>query len=176
MKFSLKFFSGKTQPRNSGPTSCRGRSAPVPYPPFFGRLLSQRLPCPQGRAEAVLTSRKRFQYLSRSYWETVLSHWSLSRKLPLLGPAPPASASRCRLSTWRKHHAAAAAASTAIAGICGAGGTQDGELGGQGDEPLAGHRGLSASATGPSYRGGGSHCVDRVISRTPGAPVADLET
>lgn len=86
--------------------------APLLRPPLTG------LPCPQGRA--VLTSRKRFQYLSRSYCETVLSHWSLSRKLPLLGPAPPASASRCRLSTWRKHHAAAAAASTAIAGICGA--------------------------------------------------------
>ena len=103
------------------------KAAPVPSPPA-SEAPSERLPRPpQGPAAAVLTSRKRFQYLSRSYWETVLSHWSLSRKLPLLGAAPPASASRCRLSTWRKHHAAAAAASTTMAGICGAGARGGGE-------------------------------------------------
>ena len=114
-----------------------GKSPPPGPPP------PRRSPAPaQGPAAAVLTSRKRFQYLSRSYWETVLSHWSLSRKLPLLGPAPPASASRCRLSTCRKHHAAAAAASTAIAGICGAGARGGSEPGGQGggETPAGGRR------------------------------------
>lgn len=65
-------------------------TSPLPRPPEPPSL---RPPSRRAR-EAVLTSRKRFQYLSGSYWETVLSHWSLSRKLPL-GPAPPASASTC---------------------------------------------------------------------------------
>lgn len=120
-KLSSKFFPDKQQPRNPDHQAGVGGLHQSPLHPAPEAPSQRGSPAPKGlAAAAVLTSRKRFQYLSRSYWETVLSHWSLSRKLPLLGPAPPASASRCRLSTWRKH-AAAAAASTAIAGICGQG-------------------------------------------------------
>lgn len=174
-KLSLKFLSGKMKPMNPDPTSClrslhqrlshtlrRGTAPHRPpnhHPPLALRLSRH----PQG--PRVLTSRKRFQYLSRSYSETVLSHWSLSRKLPLLGPAPPASASRCRLSTWRRHHAAAAAASTAIAGICGAG-----ARGGGKGRPGAASPGPRAPAVGASRdrpAGPGS---------TLGTPAADLQT
>lgn len=52
----------------------------------------------------VLTSLNLFQYLSLSYCETVLSHLSLSRKLPRL--LLLVMTSGCRLSTCRKHQAA----------------------------------------------------------------------
>lgn len=52
----------------------------------------------------VLTSLNLFQYLSLSYCETVLSHLSLSRKLPWL--LLLVMISGCRLSTCRKHQAA----------------------------------------------------------------------